>query len=116
MEFNDKDFLEYVIKSLVDNPEAVKVDRKVDEMGVLLTLKVDPTNMGQVIGRNGNTAKAIRTILRVVGIKNSARVNLKIEEPEGGRVDRDGVRVDRESGRSQGGRRGVDEVVDDLKL
>lgn len=110
MEFSDKEFLEYVVKSLVDIPDAVKVDRKVDEMGVLLTLKVDPTNMGQVIGRNGNTAKAIRTLLRVVGIKNNARVNLKIEEPEGGRVDR----VD--SGRTQGGRRGVDEVVDDLKL
>src|SRR3989344_170570 len=113
MEFSDKEFLEYVIKSLVDNPEAVKVDRKVDEMGVLLTLKVDATNMGQVIGRNGNTAKAIRTLLRVVGIKNNARVNLKIEEPEGGRVDRDGTarpRTDR------GDHRGVDEVVDDLKL
>ena len=116
MEFSDKEFLEYVIKSLVDSPDAVKVDRKVDEMGVLLTLKVDPTNMGQVIGRNGNTAKAIRMLLRVVGIKNNARVNLKIEEPEGGRVDREGGRVDREGGRMQGGRRGVDEVVDDLKL
>ena len=110
MEFSDKEFLEYVVKSLADTPDAVKVDRKVDEMGVLLTLKVDPTNMGQVIGRNGNTAKAIRTLLRVVGIKNNARVNLKIEEPEGGRVER----VD--GGRTQGGRRGVDEVVDDLKL
>ncbi|MEK7480843.1 MAG: KH domain-containing protein, partial [Patescibacteria group bacterium] len=80
---SDKDFLEYVVKALVDNPEAVKVDRKVDEMGVLLTLKVDPSNMGQIIGRSGNTAKAIRTLLRVVGMKNNARVNLKIEEPEG---------------------------------
>ena len=101
MNYTDQEFLEYVVKSLVDTPDAVKVDRKVDEMGVLLTLKVDPTNMGQIIGRNGNTAKAIRTLLRVVGIKNNARVNLKIEEPEGGRV--------------QGGNRGVDEVVDDLE-
>ena len=115
MEFSDKDFLEYVVKALVDTPDAVRVDRKVDEMGVLLTLKVDPSNMGQVIGRSGNTANAIRTLLRVVGIKNNARVNLKIEEPEGGRVDRDGVRV-QDSARVQGGRRDVDEVVDDLKL
>lgn len=81
----DQEFLEYTVKSLVDNPEAVKVERKVDEMGVLLTLHVDPSNMGQIIGRSGNTAKAIRTLLRVVGMKNNARVNLKIEEPEGGR-------------------------------
>lgn len=84
----DKDFLEYVIKSLVDNPDDVQIDRKVDEMGVLLTLKVNPQNMGQVIGRNGNTAKAIRTLLRVVGMKHNARVNLKIDEPEGGRAPR----------------------------
>ncbi|MBU3925674.1 KH domain-containing protein [Patescibacteria group bacterium] len=80
----DKDFLEYVVKALVEKPDKVKVDRKVDEMGVLITLKVDPEDMGKIIGRNGNTAKAIRTLLRVVGLKNSARVNLKIEEPEGG--------------------------------
>ena len=74
------------MKSLVDNPDDVKIERKVDEMGVLLTLKVNATNMGQGIGRNGNTAKAIRTLLRVVGMKHNARVNLKIEEPEGGRA------------------------------
>src|SRR3989338_4825186 len=84
-ELADRTFLEYVVKSLVDNPDDVKVDRKVDEMGVLLTLKVNPANMGQVIGRSGNTAKALRTLLRVVGMKHNARVTLKIEEPEGGR-------------------------------
>lgn len=83
-ELADRTFLEYVVKSLVDNPDDVKVDRKVDEMGVLLTLKVNPANMGQVIGRSGNTAKALRTLLRVVGMKHNARVTLKIEEPEGG--------------------------------
>ena len=83
-EFADRNFLEYVVQSLVDNPDDVKVDRKVDEMGVLLTLKVNPANMGQVIGRNGNTAKALRTLLRVVGMKHNAQVTLKIEEPEGG--------------------------------
>jgi predicted RNA-binding protein YlqC (UPF0109 family) len=82
------DFLEYLVKSIVDNPNDVRVDRKVDEMGVLLTLKVNAGDMGQVVGRNGSTAKAIRTLLRIVGIKHNARVNLKIEEPEGGRGPR----------------------------
>lgn len=104
----DQDFLEFVVKALVDNPDAVKTDRKVDEMGVLITLKVDPIDMGKIIGRNGQTAKAIRSLLRVVGVKNNARVNLKIEEPEGGR----GPRMMRDDSRS----RDVDEVVDDLKL
>jgi hypothetical protein len=79
----DQQFLEYVVKSLADHPEDVKITRVVDQMGVLLTLSVNPEDMGKVIGRSGATAKAIRTILRVVGMKNDARVNLKIEEPEG---------------------------------
>ncbi len=99
--FQDQEFLEYVIKALVDTPSAVKIDRKVDEMGVLMTLKIDPADMGKIIGRNGNTAKSIRTLLRIVGIKNHARVNLKIEEPAGGRVSP---------------KKTVDEAVDDLKL
>ena len=103
--YQDQEFLEYVVKSLVDTPDAVKSDRKVDEMGVLITLKVDPADMGKIIGRSGQTAKAIRSLLRVVGIKNNARVNLKIEEPEGGR----GPSAMREE-------RNVDEVVDELKL
>ncbi|MDI6820626.1 MAG: KH domain-containing protein [Patescibacteria group bacterium] len=80
----DQEFLDYLVKSIVDHPDDVKVDRKVDEMGVLLSLKVHPQDMGQVVGRQGATAKAIRSLLRIVGIKNNARVNLKIEEPEGG--------------------------------
>ncbi len=79
----DQNFLEFLVKSIVDHPEDVKVDRKVDEMGVLLSLRVHPQDMGQVVGRQGATAKAIRSLLRIVGIKNNARVNLKIEEPEG---------------------------------
>jgi hypothetical protein len=79
----DQEFLDFVVKALVDKPEAVKIDRKVDEMGVLMTLEVDPIDMGKIIGRQGNTAKAIRTLLRVVGMKFNARVNLKINEPEG---------------------------------
>ncbi len=79
----DQEFVEYVVKALVDNPQAVTSDRTVDEMGVLITLKVDPADLGQVIGRQGQTAKSIRTLLRVVGAKHHARVNLKIYEPEG---------------------------------
>lgn len=82
----DQQFLEYVVKALVDHPEEMKITRTVDEMGVLLTLVVNKDDMGKVIGRSGATAKAIRTILRVVGMKNDARVNLKIEEPEGART------------------------------
>ncbi len=79
----DKAFLEYVVKALVDNPNDVKIDRTVDEMGVLISLSVNPADMGKIIGRMGNTAKAIRTLLRIIGMKNNARVNLKINEPEG---------------------------------
>lgn len=80
----DQEFLEFVVKGLVEHPESVKVGRVVDEMGVLLTLDLNGDDMGKVIGRSGNTAKAIRTLLRVVGMKHNARVNLKINEPEGG--------------------------------
>lgn len=79
----DEQFLEYVVKALAEHPEDVKIKRTVDEMGVLLMLSVNKDDMGKIIGRSGATAKAIRTILRVVGMKNDARVNLKIEEPEG---------------------------------
>lgn len=79
----DQEFVEYVVKAIVDNPDAVSTERTVDEMGVLLTLKVDAADMGNVIGRSGQTARAIRTLLRVVGAKNNSRVNLKIYEPEG---------------------------------
>ncbi|MCD6402609.1 KH domain-containing protein [bacterium] len=79
----DQEFLEFVIKSLVDHPDDVKVDRAVDEMGVLLTLSVHPDDMGQIIGKGGSTARAIRNLVRIVGLKNHARVNLKIAEPQG---------------------------------
>jgi predicted RNA-binding protein YlqC (UPF0109 family) len=80
----DQEFLEFVIKAIVDNPDDVKVERVVDEMGVLLTLTVNKDDMAQVIGKSGRTASAVRTLLRVVGMKNNSRVNLKINEPEGG--------------------------------
>ena len=79
----DQQFVEFVIKSIVNNPDAVKVDRTVDELGVLLSVKVAPEDMGLLIGRSGSTAKAIRTLARIVGMRNNARVNLRIEEPEG---------------------------------
>lgn len=82
---SDQEFLETVVKALVTHPEDVKVSRNVDEMGVLLSLRIHPEDMGQVIGRQGSTARAIRSLLRIVGLRNNARVNLKIEEPEGGR-------------------------------
>ena len=81
----DAEFLEMVIKSIVEKPDKVEITRVVDEMGVLLTLTVDPADMGKIIGKDGNTAKAIRILLRVVGMKHNARVNLKINEPEGGK-------------------------------
>ncbi len=80
----DQEFLEYLVKLLVYHPEDVKIDRKVDERGVLLTLHVNRTDMGQVIGKDGRTATAIRSLLSAVGRKNNAKVSFKIEEPEGG--------------------------------
>lgn len=97
---NDQAFLEYVVKALVDNPNDVKIERNVDEMGVLITLSVNPADMGKIIGRMGNTAKAIRTLLRVIGMKNNARINLKINEP---------------AGMKSGASASVDEAMEDLK-
>jgi len=108
----DQEFLEFVVKSIVSNPNDVKVNRTVDEMGVLLNLKVSPEDMGQIIGRQGSTARAIRTILRVIGVKNNARINLKIEEPEGGRVRTQ----DAPAASEERPKKGVDEVVEELKL
>ena len=96
----DVAFLEYVIKAIVDFPSEVKINRTVDEMGVFITLDVNPSDMGKVIGRDGNTANAIRTLLRVVGMKNNARVNFKINEPE--------------EGKSKTTPKTVDEAIDEL--
>jgi uncharacterized protein len=107
----DREFLEYVVKSIVANPEKVAVDRVVDERGVLLTLNIDPQDMGYVIGRRGQTAQAIRTLLKIVGAKNNARVNLKINEPEGSR------RAPRDSRDSRDSVADIDtSSVDDLKI
>ncbi|MBI2436583.1 MAG: KH domain-containing protein [Candidatus Magasanikbacteria bacterium] len=79
----DQQFIEFVIKAIVNHPDKVKATRTVDERGVLITLDLEPTDIGYVIGRRGNTVRAIRTLLKVVGAKNNAFVNLKINEPEG---------------------------------
>ena len=105
----DKDFLETIVKELVDKPQDVVVERNIDERGVLLTLKVNPEEMGKIIGKQGQTARALRTLLRIIGNKNNSYVNLKVYEPD-------------KEGRSSEGRSSAhrapshDSYVDDLKL
>ena len=110
----DQEFVEYIVKAIVDNPDDVKTERKVDEMGVLITLDVNPSDMGMVIGREGATAKSLRTLLRVVGARNNARVNLKINEPAGSNrrsnPRKETSRDEKES------KKNIEEVVEDLKL
>ena len=123
MQEQDQEFLEFVVKGLVDHPEDVKVNRTVDEMGVLLTLDVHAEDMGKIIGRSGNTAKAIRTLLRVVGMKNNSRVNLKINEPVGGLRSQEATTAteganpvpEAEAPQSDAAR-SLDEAMADLKL
>lgn len=78
----DLDFVQFVVNYIVDDPKAVVIERTVDEMGVLITLKVSKEDMGKIIGKGGQTAKALRILLRIIGSKNNARVNLKIVEPQ----------------------------------
>ncbi len=110
----DQEFVEMLVKAIVAHPEEVTTDRTVDEMGVLITLKVNPADMGYVIGRQGQTARAIRTLLKIVGAKNNARVNLKIYEPEGSRRQRQP-----EGGAPMGGGADMGSIggdMDDLKI
>lgn len=79
---NDRDFLFLIVSNLVEYPDSVSVERSVDEMGVLLCVSVDKSDMGKIIGRGGEIARAIRTVIRAFGMKNNARVNVKILEPE----------------------------------
>ena len=74
----DQQFIEYVVKTLVENPDAVSIERTIDEKGVLLLLTVDPEDLGRVIGKRGATAQSMRTLLRALGTKNESRYNLKI--------------------------------------
>jgi len=103
----DQEFVEFIVKNIVSNPDEVKVERKVDEMGVLLTLHVNQEDMGILIGRAGSTARALRGLTRIIGLKNNARVNLKIEEPEGST---------RKPAEKTDEKKDVDKVVEDLKL
>ncbi|MDO8492090.1 MAG: KH domain-containing protein [bacterium] len=105
--FADREFVEYIIKQIVNKPDEVDVTRKVDEMGVLIEVKVNPEDMGLLIGRAGSTAKAIRTLARIIGMRNNARVNLRIVEPEGS------TRVPRSDGEKT---KNVDDVVNDLGM
>lgn len=118
----DVEFVEYVIKSIVDHPDDVKVDRTVDEMGVLISLVVNPEDMGQVIGRSGATAKSVRTLLRVIGARNNARVNLKIVEPEGSTrgINKDAAPGAPAAPKAEKGavdkETALDEAIDDLNI
>lgn len=100
----DKVFLETIVKELVDRPEDVVVEREVDERGVLLTLKVNPEEMGKIIGKQGQTARALRTLLKIVGNKMNSYINLKVYEPE------------KEAGAAKPAVEEVKEDVEDLKL
>ena len=84
----DQQFVEYIVKTLVNNPDKVSVDRKIDEKGVLLSLTVDPEDVGRVIGKRGITAQSIRMLLRALGTKQDARYNLKIVNDEEPRAER----------------------------
>ena len=109
---HDQEFIEYIVKSIVSHPEDVTTERKVDEMGVLLILKINQADMGFVVGRQGQTARALRTLLKIVGAKNNARINLKIEEPEGGRRN-----VSRSTDTDNASTDNIDtDMVDDLKI
>ncbi len=103
--FSDREFVEYIIKQIVNKPDEVVVSRKVDEMGVLLEVKVSQEDMGLLIGRAGSTAKAIRTLARIIGMRNNARVNLRIVEPEGSTRQHRGEKS-----------KNVEDVVNDLGM
>lgn len=115
---HDVEFVEYVVKSIVDHPDDVKLERNIDEMGVLITLTVNPEDMGQVIGRQGATAKSIRTLLRVIGARNNARVNLKINEPEGGAKSAEVESTERSEPTTAETptKQSVEQAIDDLEL
>ncbi|HVW82628.1 MAG TPA: KH domain-containing protein [Candidatus Paceibacterota bacterium] len=90
----DQEFLEYVVKALVDHPEDVVIERRLDNLGILLTLTTHPEDMGKIIGKNGKTADALRVLLHIVGMKHNARVNFKINEPVGGKREAEFKTVD----------------------
>lgn len=108
----DQEFVETIVRAIVNHPDDVTTDRIVDERGVLITLHINQEDMGYVIGRQGQTARSIRTLLKIVGAKANARVNLKIYEPEGSRRPH----VDRSGDASSSFQRSDDTSVDDLGI
>lgn len=104
----DQEFVEYVVRAIVNNPDDVKTDKTIDQKGVLITLNINQEDMAQVIGKGGKTIMAVRTLLRIIAAKMDARINLKIAEPEGSTR---GPRA--EESRPE---KNVDDVMDDLKL
>ena len=107
----DQQFVEYIVKSLVGHPDDVVVERIIDEKGVLLSLTVNPEDLGRVIGKRGITAQSLRTLLRALGTKNDARYNLKIVNSDGGR-DENYVASDYSSGNDKAVESSTDESVD----
>ena len=103
----DQQFVEYMAKSLVGHPDDVVVERLIDEKGVLLTLTVNPEDLGRVIGKRGGTAQSLRTLLRALGTKNDARYNLKI-------VNNDGYTGSRQSDEAPADEADVDNSTDDV--
>lgn len=114
----DQEFVEYIVKGIVNNPDDVEVTRKVDEMGVLIEVKVNPSDMGLLIGRSGATAKAIRVLARIMGMRNNARVNLRIIEPEGGMRSQNPRQMDdaAPSAAPQEKAKDIEDVVNDLGM
>lgn len=113
MQDKDTEFLEYIVKSLVENVDAVKTSRRVDDMGVFIELVVDPVDMGKIIGRNGHTAQAIRTIMKAFGKKHQANISIQIKEPIGGA--RDGASAGAK-GQNPSAVKSVDEAIADLNI
>ena len=99
----DQEFIEYIVKSLVGEPDKVEIKRTIDEKGVLLELTVAQEDLGRVIGKRGNTAQSMRTLLRALGTKNDARYNLKIIDPEGDQRPPRREHEDHHSGQHSGG-------------
>ncbi|MBT5346682.1 KH domain-containing protein [bacterium] len=94
----DRDFIEFVVKNIVDNPDEVEIERNIDDLGVLVTLKVAKEDMGKIIGKGGQTAKAMRILLRLIGSRTENRVNLKILEPDGAEVELPNAGLDEDLG------------------
>lgn len=109
----DQQFVEFIVKSLVSNPDAVIIERRIDEKGVLLELTVDPEDLGRVIGKRGATAQSLRTLLRALGTKNDARYNLKIVDNGEPRPARTEERQPASDGSEDSAHEAVDNVVKD---